>query len=87
MLKSRFNCQDRRPDDNYEYSRLHHPSFELGTSTESKWKYQYEFIFSCIFLVRNTNSITEEMIDDESQVDANDRFRSSEYQRLLFVNS
>lgn len=38
-------------------------------------------------LVPNTSSTANEMIDEEPQFDSNGRFRSSEYQRLLFVNS
>ncbi len=38
MSKHRLNSTDQRSDDNYEYTRLHNSTFELGTNTESIWR-------------------------------------------------
>ncbi len=36
MSKNDDNSNTRRIDDNYEYTRLHDSTFELGANTESK---------------------------------------------------
>ncbi|CAF4720946.1 unnamed protein product [Rotaria sp. Silwood1] len=69
--KRRFNSNNRRFDNNYEYSRLHDSTFEFGNNTE----------------ISNMSSTTNRIMDDESQLDSNDRFRSLEYQRLLHAES
>jgi hypothetical protein len=37
MSKNDDNSNTRRIDDNYEYTRLHDSTFELGTNTESMY--------------------------------------------------
>ncbi|CAF2616646.1 unnamed protein product [Rotaria sp. Silwood2] len=65
--KRRSNPNNRRFDNNYQYTRLNDSPFEFATNTE----------------ISNTSSTTNRVMDDESQFDSNDRFRSVEYQRLL----
>jgi len=40
-----------------------------------------------IYLVSNGDSMANEIIESESEINSTDRSHSSEYQRLLFVNS
>jgi hypothetical protein len=79
--------KNRRFDDNYEYTRLHNSAFGLGINTESKCRHEYLFIYLFSFLVTDTSLITNEMMDDEPEFDSNGHYRSSEYRRLLHVDS
>lgn len=38
MSKNDSDSNTRRFDDDYEYTRLHDSTFELGASTESKYR-------------------------------------------------
>ncbi|CAF3983671.1 unnamed protein product [Rotaria magnacalcarata] len=68
MLKNRFKSNKRRLDNNnYEYTRLHDSSFELGANTE----------------ISNASSTSNSMTSNKIGFDPNDRFDSFEYQRLL----
>ncbi|CAF0764085.1 unnamed protein product [Rotaria sordida] len=69
--KFRFNSNNRRFDNNYEYTQLHNSSFEFETNTE----------------IPNTNSTINQIMNDESQAVSNDRFHPFEYQRLLHTES
>jgi hypothetical protein len=39
MSKNDYDSNARHLDDDYEYTRLHDSTFELGASTESKYEY------------------------------------------------
>jgi uncharacterized protein YxeA len=39
MSNNDYDSNTRHFDDDYEYTRLHDSTFELGTSTESKYEY------------------------------------------------
>ncbi|CAF3060050.1 unnamed protein product [Rotaria socialis] len=69
MLKNRFKSNKRRlGNDNYEYTRFHDSSFELGANTE----------------ISNASAASNStMTSNEIEFGANDRFDSFEYHRLL----
>jgi hypothetical protein len=39
MSKNDYDSNTRRLDDDYEYTRLHDSTFELGANTESKYRF------------------------------------------------
>ena len=84
--KYRLKSNNRRFDNNYEYTRLNGTSFELGTNSESKLKAK-DWLIWLYILVLNNNPTNGEVIDEEPEINSNERHHSSEYQRLLFVNS
>lgn len=43
--KYRLNSNNQLFDNNYEYTRLHNSSFELGTNTESNYRDINMFLF------------------------------------------
>ena len=49
MSKNDYDSNTRRFDDDYEYTRLHDSTFELGSNTESKYKFSLDIYFIFIY--------------------------------------